>query len=175
MPKPEKIQAVAEMKKLFDDAGSYFITDYQGLNVADMTELRKNLRENNVRYLIAKNTLMKIAAKDAGVPDTVIGELKGPTAIAFTSEDAAPAAKILHDSYKKKELPRVKVFVVEDDIYNGEDLKRLADLPSRDILLSMVVASVEAPFTSLIGSIDGFFRKLVGTVDALAEKKKSEE
>lgn len=173
MPKPEKIEAVAEMKKLFESAGSFFVTDYKGLNVADMTDLRKNLRENNIKYLIAKNTLLKLAVKDAGI-DSLDEHLIGPTAVAFTSDDPALAAKILNDSFKAKELPRMKVFMVDDQVFEGAEIKRLADLPPRDILLSQLVAAVESPLTSIVGSLDGFFRDLVGSVDALAEKRKSE-
>ena len=173
MPKPEKIEAVAEMKKLFESAGSFFVTDYKGLNVADMTDLRKNLRENNIKYLIAKNTLLKLAVKDAGI-DSLDEHLIGPTAVAFTSDDPALAAKILNDSFKAKELPRMKVFMVDDQVFEGAEIKRLADLPPRDILLSQLVAAVESPLTSIVGSLDGFFRDLVGSVDALAEKRKSD-
>jgi len=173
MVKPEKIDAVTEMTKLFEASGSFFVTDYQGLNVADMTVLRKNLRENNVKYLIAKNTLLKLASKGAGTAE-IDEHLNGPTAIAFTSDDPAVAAKILHDSFKDKELPRMKVFVVDNRVYEGAEISRLADLPPRAILLSQLVAAVEAPFSNLVSSLDGFFRQLVGTVDALAEKKKSE-
>ncbi|UCE25677.1 MAG: 50S ribosomal protein L10 [Candidatus Zixiibacteriota bacterium] len=173
MPKPDKIEAVAEMKKLFEAAGSFFVTDYQGLNVADMTVLRKNLRQNNVKYLIAKNTLLKLAAREAGVSD-IDEHFIGPTAVAFSSDDPAMAAKILNDSFKARELPRMKVFVVDNQVYEGAEIKRLADLPPRDILLSQLVAAVESPFSSLVGSLDGFFRELVGTIEALADKKKSE-
>ena len=173
MPKPEKIEAVAEMKKLFESAGSFFVTDYKGLNVADMTDLRKNLRENNIKYLIAKNTLLKLAVNDAGI-DSINEHFIGPTAVAFTSDDPALAAKILNDSFKAKELPRMKVFMVDDQVFEGAEIKRLADLPPRDILLSQLVAAVESPLTSIVGSLDGFFRDLVGSVDALAEKRKSE-
>lgn len=173
MPKPEKIKAVAEMKALFESSDSYFVTDYQGLNVADMTDLRNNLRTNNVKYLIAKNTLIKIAAKDAGV-EGLDEHLVGPTAIAFTSDDPAAAAKVLNDSFKERKLPRMKVFVVENEVFEGAEIIRLADLPPKNILLSQVVASVEAPFTELIGSLDGFFRELVGSIDALVDKKQSE-
>ncbi len=170
MPKPEKLQAVAEMKELFQSAGSLFITDYQGLNVADMTGLRKELRDSGVRYLIAKNTLMRIAAKEAGV-EGLDEFLVGPTAVAFSSSDPVVAAKLLNESFKKRELPRMKVFVVEKKMFGGKDIGRLAELPPREILLSQVLAAVEAPFTSLIGSIDGFFRELCYTLDALAKKK----
>lgn len=173
MPTPKKIQAVAEMKELFENSSSLFVTDYQGLNVADMTALRTSLREKNVRFLIAKNTLMKLAAQEAGLTG-IEDHLKGPTALAFTSDDPAAAAKILHDSFKKKELPRMKVFVVDDEVFEAAHISRLADLPPKDILLSQVVAAVEAPLTSLVGSLDGFFRELVGSIDALADKKNSE-
>ena len=116
---------------------------------------------------------MRIAAKEAGY-DGLDTHLTGPTAIAFTSEDAAAAAKVLHDFFKDKKLPVMKAFLVDNELFGGEEIKRLADLPSKETLLAQVVASVEAPFTNLIGSIDGFFRELVGSIDALADKKKSE-
>lgn len=174
MPKQEKLDTVAEYNRLFKESNSYFVADYQGLTVADMTALRKNLRDNGVRLVIGKNTLFRIAAKDSEV-EGIEEHLNGPTAIAFAGEDPAVAAKILHDSYKDKELPRMKAFWVDDQRFEASDIKRLADLPPRDVLLSQVLASVQAPFTSLIGSVEGFFRKLVGTIDALAEKRKGED
>jgi len=173
MPNAVKIEAVAKLKKFFEDSNSLFVTDYQGLNVADITVLRKNLRENNIKYLIAKNTLMKIAARESGLVD-LDAHLVGPTAVAFTSDDPTIAARILHDSFKEKELPKMKAFVVEAKLYDGKEIKRLADLPSKMTLYSYVVSAVESPLTSLVGSIDGFFRELVGTVDALAEQRKGE-
>ena len=173
MPNQQKVQAVAEMKELFDNADSFFITDYQGLDVESMNTLRSNLRDNNVKYLIAKNTLLRIAAKEAGY-EGLDTHLTGPTAIAFTSDDAAAAAKVLHDFFKDKKLPVMKAFLVDKELFGGEEIKRLADLPSKETLLAQVVAAVEAPFTSVIGSLDGFFRELVGSIDALADKKQSE-
>ena len=173
MPKPEKVQAVEEMTKLFQESGSFFVTDYQGLNVEAITDLRKNLRENNVRYLVAKNTLLRLAAKNAG-KDGLEEYLNGPTAIAFAADDPSVAAKVLHESFKTRELPRIKVFVVEDEHHSADALKRLADLPSRDILLSQLVAAVESPLTALARSLNAVFQELIGTVDALAEKKKTE-
>lgn len=173
LTKQAKQEAVASLTSLFQEAGAYFITDYQGLNVADMTELRKELRDNKVTYLVAKNSLIMLAAKEAGVSG-FDEQLEGPTAIAFALDDPAAAAKILHESFKKRELPRMKAFVVEGEVHSADDIKRLADLPSREVLLSQVVAAVESPFTELVGSIDGFFRELVGSIDALAEKVKTE-
>lgn len=173
MAKPEKVQQVAEMTELFKSAQAYFVTDYQGLNVEDMTILRRELRGSQVKYLIAKNTLIKLAARDAGVK-SFDEHLKGPTAIAFVMADPVPAAKVLNESFKKRERPRMKAFVMENELFAGEQIGRLADLPSREVLLAQVVAAVEAPFTSLVGSIDGFFRQLVGSIDALADKRRAE-
>lgn len=173
MLRSEKVEKVAQIKELFENSGAYFITDYQGLNVANMTVLRKELRESNVRYLIAKNTLFNLAAKDAGI-EGLDEYFVGPTAVAFVNDDPSVAAKILHESYKKTELPRFKVFMVEGQLHQADEVKALAELPPRDVLLSMVVAAVEAPLTELVGTLDGFFRELVGVVDALEEKKKGE-
>jgi large subunit ribosomal protein L10 len=173
MPKLEKIEAVAEMKKLFESASSLFVTDYQGLDVADMTSLRKDLRDNKVKYLVAKNTLLKLAAQEAGL-ESLTEHFIGPTAVAFTDDYPAVAAKVLYESFKKKELTVTKVFIVDNELHTAADMKRLADLPPKDVLVAQVVSAVESPLTSLVGSIDGFFRELVGSLDALADKKKSD-
>ena len=172
MPKPEKVTTVAELTELFKECGSFFVTDYQGLNVADISVLRKNLRENNVKYLVAKNTLFKIAAKQAGAPD-VDKFLAGPTAIAFALKDASVAAKILNDSFKEKERPKIRVFTVEGQVHSAADIGRLADLPSREVLLSAVAAAVEAPLAELARSVDAVFQELIRSIDALADKRKT--
>ncbi|MFQ6007844.1 MAG: 50S ribosomal protein L10 [Candidatus Zixiibacteriota bacterium] len=173
MPKPQKIEAVAELSKLFADSGSFFVTDYQGLNVGEITLLRKNFRENSIKYLVAKNSLLKRAAYKAGY-ESIDRHLIGPTAIAFAADDPIVAAKILHDSFKERELPRVKVFVVDGRFYEAEEIKRLAALPSKETLYSQLVAAVESPLSQLVGVLSGIFRELVGTLEALSERKKSE-
>lgn len=173
MPKQDKIDVVAEYGRLFKESDSFFVTDYQGLSVADINLLRKSLSQNTVTFLVGKNTLFRLAARDAGV-EGIESHLVGPTAIAFSTEDPVVAAKILNDSFKAKELPRMKAFWVDGLAYEANDIGRLADLPSMEILYSQVVAAVEAPLTSLVGSLDGFFRELIGTVEALAEKKNEE-
>lgn len=176
MLKQEKNDQVAQLKALFEKSGAYFITDYQGLNVPDLTSLRKNLRNSNVKYMVAKNTLFRLAAKEAGVAGLAGLDdfFKGPTAVAFASDDPSVAAKILHTSYREKEMPRFRAFVVEGQIHQPDEIRMLAELPPRTVLLSQVVAAVESPLTSLVGTLDGFFRELVGSIDALADKRKAE-
>jgi large subunit ribosomal protein L10 len=170
MPKSEKIDAVSNYKKHLEEAGSIFVTDYSGLDVADITVLRKNLRENSVKYLVGKNTLFRIAAKDAGL-DNIIEYLSGPTAIAFGYDDPAVPAKILYDSYKDREKPVIKAFVLDRELFKGSEIVRLAELPPREVLLAGIVAAVESPISSLVISIDGVLQELVATVDALARTK----
>ena len=172
MPNAEKIETVAQYKKLFEESSSVFVTDYQGLNVADLTGLRKKLRENNVKFLVGKNTLFRLAAKDT--VEGINQHLSGPTAVVFTEEDPASAAKILHDSFKANELPRMKAFWLDGVPFDGADIKRLADLPTKDQLYSMVAAAVESPLTELVRTLNAFHQNLVGSIDALAEKKESE-
>ena len=173
MSNPQKIEAVAELKKLLVGAKSFFVTDYQGLNVADMTVLRKTLRHKNVTFLVAKNTLLKRAVHEAGV-EGLDEHLLGPTAIAFTAEDPVVTAKILYDYYKDKERPRMKVFVVDGQLHKAGDISRLAELPPKEILYSQLVAAVEAPLSQLVGALNAVFQELVGSIEALAEKRKSE-
>ncbi len=173
MPNAQKVESVASIKELFEKNTAFFVTDYHGLNVSDLTALRRNLRKKNVTFLVAKNTLIKVAANQAGV--TGLDEhLLGPTAVAFAKDDAPAAAKILHDSFKSIEKPRMKVFVVDNNVFQGKEIKKLADLPSKDVLLSMIASAVEAPMVGVVSAINALFQELLGTVEALAEKKKSE-
>ena len=170
MPKPEKIETINSVKKYLQDAKSVFVTDYTGLNVADMTVLRKRLRENSVKYLITKNTLLKIAAKETGY-EGIADYLTGPTAIAFGFDDPAVPAKILYSSFKEKEKPIIKAFVLDKELHKGSEILRLAELPSREILLATLIGTIESPMTSLVCSLDAIMQGLVGTVDALAKAR----
>lgn len=172
MPKPEKVESLSEIKKFLQDAKSVFVTDYTGLNVEDITKLRKDLREKSVKYLVAKNTIMRIAAKETGY-DSIVEHLKGQTALAFGFDDPSIPAKILHTAFKAKEKPIIRTFVVDNKSFSGKEIVRLADLPSREVLLSQIVMAVEAPISAVIMSIDCVFQELVGTVDALAKAKEA--
>lgn len=170
MPRPEKIKAVSDLKEQMENTSSVFVTEYTGLSVLDITELRKNLRENSVKFIVAKNTLMRIAAKEAGY-ENIVEYLVGQTALAFGADDPAIAAKILYKSFKDIEKPVIRAFVVDGELFPGSEITRLADLPSREVLLSQIIMSVEAPISNIVSSIDAVFQELVATVDALGASK----
>lgn len=177
MPTQEKIDLVAALQERFSGASNFYITDYAGLDVSQITKLRKDLRENGVRFVVAKNTLFNLAAKGAGL-EGLDKYFVGPTAIAFSDTDPNVPAKILFDAYKeydKINKPEVKAFYVDDQLFPGVDIEKMAKLPPREILLSQLVASVEGPIVNFIGTLDGIIRELVGTIDALVEKKGESE
>ena len=170
MPRPEKVQLVAEVTEQFRAAGSVYVTDYAGLTVGDMTELRKQLRAAGVKYRVVKNTLLRRAASDAGLDD-LADHFRGPTAVAFGPADPVSAAKIFSEFASRLEKPKVRRFVVDKHPFAPVDLRALASLPSREVLLGQVVGAVEGPIAGLIGTLDAIVRELVSTVDAVAEKK----
>ncbi len=173
MPTQAKIDLVADLTKQFSEADNIYIADYAGLTVEQITQLRKNLRENGVRFIVAKNTMMRIAAKDAGYDD-MEQYLSGPTAIAFSKADANIPAKILYDAYKefdKVKKPEIKAFYVDRQPFTGADVERMAKLPTREVLLSQLVSAVEGPISGLVGTLDAMIRELVGTIDAVAKQK----
>jgi large subunit ribosomal protein L10 len=155
MPIQIKLDTVADLRKRFEQSSNFYITNYMGLNVEKITKLRKDLRESDVKFIVAKNTLLRLAAKDAGYDD-VLEYLKGPTAIAFSNCDPNVPAKILFDSFKENERPEVRAFYIDEFLYPGNEVKRIAEL---------------GPIVNLVGTFDGIIRELIGTIDALARKK----
>ncbi len=177
MPTQAKKDMVADLQERFSGASNIYLTDYAGLDVAQITKLRKDLRDNGIKLIVAKNTLLSLAAKGAGY-EGMDEFFNGPTAVAFSDADPNVPAKILYDAYKeydKIKKPEVKAFYVDNQFFPGVDIEKMAKLPPRDILLSQLVASVEGPIVNFVGTLDGIIRELVGTIDALVEQKGESE
>jgi large subunit ribosomal protein L10 len=129
----KKVQ-VQEIAEKFKAAASVVVVDYRGLNVAQVTELRKQLREAGVEFKVYKNSLTRRATEIAGV-DGINESLVGPNAVAFSNEDVIAPAKIINDFAKKNEQLEIKVGIIEGTVASAEDVKALAELPSREGLL----------------------------------------
>ncbi|SFF37049.1 large subunit ribosomal protein L10 [Paenibacillus algorifonticola] len=140
----EKQQAVEVITAKLRDSSSTVVADYRGLNVAQVTELRKQLREAGIEFQVLKNSLVRRATEAAGLSE-LNDILTGPTAIAFGNEDAVAPAKILNDFAKKNDALKLKGGVVEGKIVDMDQIKALAELPSRDGLLSMLLSVLQAP------------------------------
>ncbi|HEX7056623.1 MAG TPA: 50S ribosomal protein L10 [Bacilli bacterium] len=140
----EKEQIVAEVANKLSQSTCAIVTDYRGLNVAEITELRKQFREAGVDYKVVKNTLLKLATANANLSE-LDAHISGPTAIAFSQNDPVAPAKIVVDFAKKHENLEVKGGVVEGKVVGVEQIKALAELPSREGLLSMLLSVLQAP------------------------------
>ncbi|WMT40557.1 50S ribosomal protein L10 [Paenibacillus sp. D2_2] len=158
-----KQEAVDVVTSKLRESATTVVADYRGLNVAQVTELRKQLREAGVEFQVLKNTLVRRATAAAEL--TELDEvLTGPTAIAFSVEDAIAPAKILNDFAKKNDALKVKGGVVEGRVVGADQIKALAELPSREGLLSMLLSVLQAPV-----------RNFALAVKAVAEKKKAQQ
>ncbi|MFD0051550.1 50S ribosomal protein L10 [Actinomycetes bacterium NPDC127524] len=144
----QKKQIVEEIADKFKASQSTVVVDYRGLTVSEVTELRKQLRDAGVEFKVYKNSMTRRAVEAAEL--TGLNEsLTGPNAIAFSSEDVIAPAKILNDFAKKHEALEIKAGVIEGNVASAEEIKALADLPSREGLLSMLLSVLQAPIRNL--------------------------
>ncbi|MBO8157455.1 MAG: 50S ribosomal protein L10 [Bacillaceae bacterium] len=139
-----KKQIVAEIAEKLQNSKSTILVDYRGLNVEEVTELRKQLREAGVDFKVYKNTMTRRATEQADL--TELNEiLTGPTAIAFSNEDVVAPAKVLNNFAKDHDALEIKGGVIEGNVASLEQIKELADLPSYEGLLSMLLSVLQAP------------------------------
>ena len=174
----KKRAIVADLKEQLTSAKGAVLTSYKGLTVAMDTELRRELRAAGVTYHVVKNTMTKLAAKDAGL-DELAEHLEGTTALAFSKEDAVAPAKVICDFMKKNKLEDagilvIKAGLVEGKVISDKEVKALANLPSREELIAKLLGSMNAPIANTVGVLSAIIRNFVYVVDAVREKKEKE-
>jgi large subunit ribosomal protein L10 len=167
-----KQEIVAEVTKSFQEAQGVVIADYRGLNVAQVTKLRSELRQNGIEFIVVKNTLTRIAAKNAGV-EGIDTYLEGPTALAFGTADPVAPAKILAKFAKDFKALEIKGGLVEGRAINFDGVKALADLPPREVLLAKVLGGMQAPMYGFANVLQGSLRNLVYVLDAVRKQKEA--
>ncbi len=168
-----KIDQVNEIKEKIEAAHSIVLVNYRGLNVADATELRKRFRESGTDYHVYKNTMMKRAFEDLGMED-VQEFLVGPSAIAFGMEDAVSPAKVANDFAKENDAIEIKAGVLDGKVISAQEVKDLAALPSREVLIAQVLGGLNAPIQGFANVLNGNIRGLAVVLQAIAEKKEQE-
>lgn len=142
MARPDKVAAVEELKEKFSSSQAVVLTEYRGLTVASLKDLRRSI-SNDATYAVAKNTLTKIAAKDAGI-EGLDEQLSGPTALTFISGDVATVAKSLRDFAKANPLLVIKGGVMDGRVLDADEVKKLANLESREVLLAKLAGGMQA-------------------------------
>lgn len=165
-----KQKIVEEISDKLQRSVTAILTDYRGLNVAEATELRKQLREAGVEYKVLKNTLTILAAEKAGL-DGLRDYLTGPTAIAFSYEDPVAPAKILARYAKEHKRPELKSGVLAGNIIDAAAIAALAALPEREVLLAQVVAGFQGPIAGFVNVLQGNLRNFAQVLGAIVEKQ----
>ncbi|MCA0436712.1 MAG: 50S ribosomal protein L10 [Austwickia sp.] len=168
MATPQKQAAIAELTDRFRESGAAVLTEYRGLTVAQLKELRNSLRANG-SYAVVKNTLTDIAAKEAGVT-AFEGQLTGPSAIAFITGDPVEAAKSLRDFAKAHPLLVIKGGYLEGKPLSAEEITKLADLESREVLLAKLAGAMKASLSNAVYLFAAPLSQFAATVDALRAK-----
>ncbi|WP_136193745.1 MULTISPECIES: 50S ribosomal protein L10 [Actinomyces] len=171
MARPEKDAAVAQLADKFREANAVLLTEYRGLSVADLKELRRSLA-GNAEYTVAKNTLAAIAARRVGL-DAIVDDLKGPTALTFVTGEPVEAAKALRDFAKDNKNLIVKGGVMDGNALSADEVDKLASLESREVLLAKAAGAVKASLSKAAYLFAAPASKAVRTVDALREKQEN--
>src|SRR5678815_1350764 len=168
MKRTEKEQLVSELRDKLQNSTSLYYTDFTGLNVKRMTDLRRRLRKAGVEYVVIKNTLALRAVNESGL----VGErLKGPTGLVFGADPVA-AAKVLTDFAKENEQkPTVKGGLLEGKAVDAAQVKQLASLPSREQMLADLGAGLQSPMAAFVGALNGLLTMLAGALDALKTQR----
>jgi len=168
MKRAEKEQLVTELSDKLKNAQSLYYTDFTGLNVKRMTELRRRLKRAGVDYVVIKNTLALRAVNESGL----VGEmLKGPTGL-VVGKDPVAAARILTDFAKEfEDKPAMKGGMLQGKAIDNAQLKRMASLPSREQMLADLAAGLQSPMAAFVGALNGLFYQFAGALDALKSQR----
>ncbi|CAN5705230.1 50S ribosomal protein L10 [soil metagenome] len=159
MARPGKVQAVDEIAGRFSNAPAALLTEYRGLSVVDMAEVRSALRDVDADYKVLKNTLARIAVREAGLED-LVGYLEGPTAIAFCRGDAVQAAKALDDATRKFPVLALKGGVLRGKVIDGDQARALARVEPREVQLAKVAMLMSSPAQQTINVFSALLRNL---------------
>ena len=170
MPNKKNISNVKELTDKLSRAKSIYFTDYLGLNVSDVTSLRKKFFDSNVEYLVVKNTLLKIASDQNKIR---LGDelFSGSTAIAISYDEPVLAAKVIKDFLKDHDLPSIKGVLFEGSYLPASEFEKIANLPSKEESLTKIVVMLKSPVQNIVNLLNSPMVKLVNVLNGLKETK----
>lgn len=175
MARPDKAAAVAEITERFREAEAAILTEYRGLHVSDLAEVRTALRGANAEYKVLKNTLARIAAKEVGIEEAFSDMLVGPTAIVFVKDDVAAAAKALDEVAKTYPVLIIKGGVMQGRTFDADQAKALAKLEPREVQLAKIAGLMNQPAQSVANVLSALLRNFGSMLAQVVEKKESGE
>jgi len=170
VPTHEKVESVETLKSRLAGVKVAVLTEYRGLSVRQLSDLRKQLKTVGSEYKVVKNRLARLAVQDSPLGE-LAPHLKGPTGLALSRQNPVALAKTLHGFVRTTPLFQIKQGYAEGQLLQPADLKALADLPSREVLLGQVVGGLQAPIAALVGTLEGMLRALVGALNQISAEK----
>ena len=170
MSKTERQATVESLSELLKGSPNVFVTDFSGLNVLRMTELRRRLRGAGIDYVVVKNTLAQRAFAANGV-HALDEHLAGPTGLVLSGTDAMAGAKVLTAFAREFEKPAIKIGLVDGRPVTPDQVKRLADLPPREVLLAQLAGYIQAPMAQFAGVMNGLLSQMIGALEALRAQR----
>ena len=171
MNRNEKSEIVSKVMEMMEKSTAIFLTDYNGINVEDINDLRNQFRNEGVTYKVFKNTLVKRALEESGKYERLADHLVGMTGFAFADENPVAPAKIIKKYFDKNKKLLLKACYIENEYYDGSSLDTLASLPSKNDLVASIIGSINAPASGIVGAINAVIRDLVSVVDEVAKTK----
>ena len=173
MPNKENIEAVEDLKKIFKENEGIIFTDHTGLKAQDAVDIRDKLVQSESYLRIIKNTLGLIAAREVFSDMDLEQIMTGPTSIVIAQKDLVKTAKVLKDFSNELKVLTIKAGIMDKKLVDTESIKKIADLPSREVLLIQMVTALQSPITGLVNALSGITRSLVTVLDAVRNKKES--
>jgi large subunit ribosomal protein L10 len=174
MPRPEKVQAVAEIKERLEGSQAVFLAEYAGLSVKDQQALRRELRENGAEFKVVKMTLARLATGELEI-ESLDELLLGPTGLTFVEGDPVGPAKVLQEFAKGHETFTIKGGLLGAEFLTPEKIAELASIEPREVLLAMLAGAMQAPMANLAGLLAALPRNTASVLQQLLEKKEAEE
>jgi large subunit ribosomal protein L10 len=171
MKREEKEEIVAEVTEIARRSSGLFFTDFTGLTVEQVTELRREFRKSGIQYRVAKNTLIRKALESIGGYDAVFDRLAGPTGVAFAFEDPMAPAKIIQKFSDKHNKLALKICVIEKQVYDGSRLADLARMPSRKEIIASLLGTFQAPVAAIPSLINSLLGDVVSVIGEVERKK----
>jgi len=173
LSKDTKKEILQDLIAKLKESKGVVLTDYQGMNVSQISSLRNELREKKVEFKIVKNTLMEKASEELNVED-LTKDLIGCTAIAFSGEDGVAPARLLKEYFKKNKIDlKVKSGLIDGRVFSSRKIMEIASLPSKDVLIAQMINGVKSPLYSLVFVLQGPLKGLIYTLEAVRKQKEA--
>jgi len=174
MPKPEKIEVVEVLKEKFSTAEGFVLADYTGLTVEEANGLRGKCKEADIEYKVIKNTLAKIAVKEANL-EGVEDFIDGPTAVALSVKDSIAPARVLAAFMREVQKMAFRGGYLDGRAYSADEIKEISRLPGKEGLIAQLMGALNAPMAQIVWNLEGNLRNLVSVIDQISKKKGNQD